>query len=249
MIINEIWKPIYLEGIKSNYEVSNLGRVRNVSTDKILALSSISKNEYVNLSLHRHGNIYPFSLHVLVASCFVINDSPKTKTQVDHKDGNKLNNRADNLEWVTPKENTRRAIELGLCNPHHMHQKRGSESGVSKYTEKNAIDVCKLLENNLTNKAISIKLGLPTEFIRSIKRGKSWNHISKDFKLPETEKRNYYTRELRDNIKSLIDDKLSNTYIAIKVGLPDPTSYGRKYVSKIRSRYLQDKSSTTIPRT
>lgn len=245
----EVWKKIYLDDHESNYEVSNLGIVRNSSSNKVLSLTSVTTNGYVHVSLHRHGIIYPFLLHILVASYFVPNDDPNKKNQVDHKDGNKLNNRADNLEWVTPKENKRRAIELGLCNPRHMNQKKGSESGVSKYTEKQATDVCKLLAKNLSNKEISVQLGLPTEFIRSIKRGKAWKHISKDFKLPESEKRNYYSKELRDEIKSMIDAKCSDLYIANKVGLPDPSSYGRRYVNRMRSRYLQDKGSTTIPRT
>ena len=120
----EVWKKIYLDGHESNYEVSNFGNVRNSVTDKLLALSSITSNGYIHISLHRHGIIYPFLLHILVASYFDLNDDPIKKNQVDHKDGNKLNNRADNLEWVTPKENKRRSIELGLCNPRHMHQKK-----------------------------------------------------------------------------------------------------------------------------
>lgn len=52
-------------------------------------------------------------MHRLVAQEFV--DNPYNYTQVDHLDGDKLNNNANNLEWVTPKENTNRAWNKGLA--------------------------------------------------------------------------------------------------------------------------------------
>ena len=249
MNINKIeWRDIYLDGFSSDYMISNDGRVMNKETNEI-RIPSLTPNGYLTLALYRHGISYSTSIHRLVAEYFVPNSDVKNNTQVDHKDGNKQNNWYWNLEWVTPKENKQRAIKLGLCNPKHGNQPKGSKSGVSIHTEEEAHEVCKLLEKNLSNKEISDMLGLSTEFIRSIKRGRAWNHISKDYKLPSTEKRNYYPKEIRDKIKLLIDQNKSDLEIAQFVGLPDPAYYGRKYINKIRSRYLQDKGSTTIPRT
>ncbi len=53
-------------------------------------------------------------VHRLVAIAFVPNKHPDTNTVVNHKDGNKLNNNKDNLEWITLSENTRHALEEGL---------------------------------------------------------------------------------------------------------------------------------------
>lgn len=59
-----------------------------------------------------HGN--PCYVHRLVAETYIPNDNPAIKTQINHKDGNKKNNRSNNLEWCTPSENDIHAFKLGL---------------------------------------------------------------------------------------------------------------------------------------
>lgn len=59
-----------------------------------------------------HGN--PVYVHRLVAETYVPNPSPELKTQVNHKDGNKQNNSASNLEWLSPSENDIHAFSVGL---------------------------------------------------------------------------------------------------------------------------------------
>lgn len=238
------WKNIYLDGNESSYQISNSGMVINTETGAE-RIPSLNSNGYFTIILYHHGLSYPFSIHRLVATYFVTNPDIINNTVVDHKDGNKQNNWYWNLEWVTPKENKQRAILMGLDNPHHGNQPKGSESGVSIHTEMDAHNACKLLEQGLSNKQIADMLGLETEFIRSLKRG-SWKHVTKFYNIPKPESRLYYSNESRILIKQLIDAGLSDVDIAKKVGLDNPTNYGRKYVNKIRSRYNSDKSSTTI---
>lgn len=59
------------------------------------------------------GTIGRERIHRLVAKYFVPNDDQEHKTQVNHKDGNKSNNKKENLEWVTPQENTAHAGAMG----------------------------------------------------------------------------------------------------------------------------------------
>ena len=239
------WKNIYLDGFESCYSISNNGQVLNRDTNELRSPSN--NNGYLRIILYRNGKAYAFSIHQLVAMYFVNNPDTKTRTQVDHKDGNKQNNWFWNLEWVTPKENTQRAIQLGLTDPRHRNQVKGSKSGVSVYNEDDAHNVCKLLEEGLSNKQIADKLKVSSEFVRSIKRGIAWKDISSQYNIPETEKRNYYSDEFRNNVRILIACNRSDLEIARALGLPDPDTYGKKYVNKIRSRDSQDKGSTTIP--
>lgn len=67
----------------------------------------------VDRSGYQHGllNGKDERYHRVVARCFCYNDDPKHKTDVNHKDGNKTNNSADNLEWVTRSENVKHAYD------------------------------------------------------------------------------------------------------------------------------------------
>lgn len=70
---------------------------------------SINHNGYCIVNFIVNGKRIGFTVHTLVARQFIENLDP-TKTQVNHKDGNKQNNCVDNLEWVTPKENVEHSI-------------------------------------------------------------------------------------------------------------------------------------------
>ena len=91
------WKKI--KGFK-NYSVSNTGNVRNDRTGRILKLR-IGTTGYYQVMMGR--KTIPQYVHRLVAIAFIANY--ENKPQVDHLDGNKLNNCVDNLRWVTASEN------------------------------------------------------------------------------------------------------------------------------------------------
>lgn len=107
----EKWKEI--EGTSGRYFVSNKGRVRGVSGQKLTPFINSQRGYYA-------VNIYPVPrqmrtvlLHRLVATAFIPN--PHGLPQVNHKDGNKANNAANNLEWVTNAENNKhRRLVLGI---------------------------------------------------------------------------------------------------------------------------------------
>lgn len=108
--MNEVWKPI--DGF-DGYKVSNLGRVWSDKTGRFLSANIRSRTApYLEVQLcikqkHKHK-----SIHRLVAEAFI--DNPEGKEQVNHIDGDKQNNRVDNLEWVTCSENAIHAHRIGL---------------------------------------------------------------------------------------------------------------------------------------
>ena len=104
----EIWRDIT---DYPNYQVINLGNVKNIKTNKML--KPFVSNRYLKVALSNNSEIKHFPIHRLVASAFIPN--PDDKPQVNHKDGYKLNNNVENLEWVTKKENIRHAWNTGLC--------------------------------------------------------------------------------------------------------------------------------------
>ncbi len=119
----EIWMPV--EGYSDTYQVSNLGRVKTMDKvvnhnygGKALKLSKVLKlnlyGRYPLILLTKEGKAKGFSVHSLIATAFVAKPISDKKLEVNHKDGNKLNNRADNLEWVTRSENNKHAFRTGL---------------------------------------------------------------------------------------------------------------------------------------
>jgi len=102
----EVWKDI--DGYP-NYQVSNLGRVKN---KQHILKQGISNRGYARVSLYNGIEVRHHSIHRLVALMYVLN--PNKLPIVNHIDGTKLNNYASNLEWCTSKENVEHAFETGL---------------------------------------------------------------------------------------------------------------------------------------
>ena len=97
----QIWKDI--EGYKGHYQISNYGNVRSLKKDAFLMKGGYLKG-YKIISLWKNGTGKMFRVHRLVAAAFIPN--PDNKPCIDHIDGDRANNHADNLRWVTAKENS-----------------------------------------------------------------------------------------------------------------------------------------------
>lgn len=123
--MSEIWKNV--PGYDGIYQVSSNGRVR--SLDRCIMIKSESNRQtsrfikgvilkpvlvrgYQAVTMSKNGHARLMKIHRLVAKAFIPN--PNNKTQVNHKDGNKLNNCMENLEWCTSLENQMHAIHTGL---------------------------------------------------------------------------------------------------------------------------------------
>ena len=105
----ENWKPI--KGYESLYEISDQGRIRR--TDGRVLKPHLRSN-YTFIALHDSGKTKSFDVHRLVAQEFCEGRTFE-RCEVNHKNLNKLDNRAVNLEWVTHKENVQHAIQNGAC--------------------------------------------------------------------------------------------------------------------------------------
>lgn len=99
--MKEIWKVVK---DFDKYEVSNLGNVRNKETRKLKKISIRKRDGYCEVSLQSNEKKqYTKCVHVLVANAFI--ENLDNKYTINRIDGNKLNNRVDNLEWCSTMEN------------------------------------------------------------------------------------------------------------------------------------------------
>jgi hypothetical protein len=169
----EIWKEI--PGYPK-YQVSNLGRVRtprHFKAPKILKFA-VGNSGYAHLQLtFAKYCSTTMDIHRLVAITFLgvpFNDT----YQVNHKDGNKLNNRLENLVWVSPQENIHHAIQNG-----HINQ-FGENGPNTKLSAEQVLAIRKEMEDSkwkLTYKALGEKYGVNSNTIRLIVYRLRWRCI------------------------------------------------------------------------
>lgn len=110
------------------YEVSSLGRIRKISTNKLLHLKKHTAG-YRQVIIQEKGKKFYLYVHRLVAEAFIPN--PEDYPYINHKDECKHNNNVDNLEWCTPKYN----VNYGTCKErmgkaHHKRVKQYTKDGV-----------------------------------------------------------------------------------------------------------------------
>lgn len=104
-----------IKGFNGTYQVSDGGDVGTTNKGGLILKAWIDKGGYKNVRLsYGNGQRKTYRVNRLVAEYFVPN--PEGKPAVNHKDCNKLNNKADNLEWMTWQENIDHAFENGLCS-------------------------------------------------------------------------------------------------------------------------------------
>lgn len=109
-----IWKQ---QPKHSNYQVSSSGDVChfNSTTNR---KTRLDKDGYLRLNVHYFGKVIAVKVHTFVAETFL--ENPNNLKTVNHKDGNKNNNKVENLEWLSAGDNTKHGFQSGLqpmCMP------------------------------------------------------------------------------------------------------------------------------------
>lgn len=148
------------------YAVSDLGQVYTKRSGYWRKYkSSLNAAGYGRLALRRDGHYFHIYTHRLVAQYFLL-DWDETK-QVNHLDGDKMNNAVSNLEMVTPTENVRHALRMGLGIS-------GERSVHAKLTYTDVLEIRRLLAEGFTGVSLSKSFKVSTAMISRIKTGKNW---------------------------------------------------------------------------
>lgn len=168
----EIWEDVI--GFEGLYQVSNMGHVKSFHRDKIHGqiLKPISHSGgYLWVNLSRDGEQWHKYVHRLVAEAFLGQAPPGY--EVNHKNGDKADNRAKNLEWVTHSKN-------GL----HAHRVLGREApkgegvGTSKLTDEKVVEIRRLYNiREHTQRELGRMFGVTREEIWRIVHHKLWQHV------------------------------------------------------------------------
>lgn len=163
--MKEIFK--YINGFPG-YMISNKGRVKSLKNGHYLMKPYTTASGYHRIALRVNGKHHGKFLHRLVAEAFC--PKPLWANQVNHLDGNKLNNNSENLEWCNDKINHTHAKINGL-------KALGESNGQSKLTRDKVITAKSLLSSGVECASIAKQLLVSPDTIRAIKNGRTWKHV------------------------------------------------------------------------
>lgn len=161
----EVWGEI--EGYP-NHKISSLGRLKSFGVKKegVIINGFVDKDGYRRHFMRYKNKSKNKLAHRLVAETFIPN--PENKTQVNHKDGNKLNNKVDNLEWCNCQENITHACKTGLRKNKGEHNIKSKLKGYEVNQIKHA------LSSGVKPKDLAKEYGVTRSTIYDIKNKKTW---------------------------------------------------------------------------
>lgn len=153
------------------YYIHRTGLILSKRSRKILKPSRCGSGskKYLFVVLRKEGKSIAQYVHRLVAQVFIGN--PQGKPQVNHLSGDTFDNGEENLEWVTPKENSQHSVGTGL----HL---TGARCPWAALSETLVHAVCGLLEQGIDSKSIREATGIDSKALCKIKRRDNWRSIS-----------------------------------------------------------------------
>lgn len=183
--MTEQWKPVL--GYEDLYEVSNLGRVRSldrvecvpdkngvyherIRKGRVLKPNYDGRGNYLHVSLRRSGSGISRNVHRMVAQAFVPN--PDGYKEVNHKDEDKTNNRADNLEWCSHLYNNQYGTKADAS--------KGERNSQAKITRETVLEIRSLFKDGdpvygLT--PLAKRYGLSVSHTCAIIKGNRWGWL------------------------------------------------------------------------
>lgn len=185
----EFWKRV--EGWP--YEVSNFGRVRtwrttthrpgggyiSVESEAPIILKPGIKlgrysGRYAQMNVRRAGEVKAFLIHRLVAQAFIPN--PEGLPQVNHRNGIKHDNRVENLEWVSSKENHAHALASGL-------RRVGGQVDSAKLSDSRVWGIRIRAASGESQRSLSRAYGVSRTTIKGVVAGRLWKHVDSQIRL------------------------------------------------------------------
>lgn len=178
---NEVWKDI--SGYENIYQISNLGRVKSLKRElknqhgksNIIMKQRKNRDGYLRVNLKKDNKMKIVNIHRLVAIHFIENITQLPV--VNHIDGDKNNNTANNLIWCTAQENTIHAFKNGLTSIN-----KGEKSKSAKLTENDVRNIYqKYFDKKISPSLIAKKYGVSRRCIEKIIRGETWKELAYEY--------------------------------------------------------------------
>ena len=216
---------------KYNVFLSKDGKVFDEDREELKVFPSSNKTHNSYREVYLKELQVAKSIHRLVAETYL--DNPENKRCVNHLDGLKCNNNLYNLEWATDSENHLHAFSTGL-----RKSGVGENASYVKHTNEQVHEVCRLLQEGVSNTDIEDITGFNKKLVSNIKKGESWGSISKGYNIV-VKRWSQLNKSLVHEICKSIIEGLSNKSIA------ENLSVKPSQVSDIRNKRSNKKISDT----
>ena len=174
----EEWRTV--AGYEGFYEVSSLGRVRSVRSynntwpGRLRSIPFPPSSGRGTLRLSKNNVVRSHKVEVLVTVAF--HGAPPPRHEANHKDGDKRNNRATNLEWVTHAENLRHSREV-LGKDHLPPVLRGEANPWAKFTEEQVSTIIRRQSRGERAVDLAREYGCNPSTVHGLGR-RSWSHLA-----------------------------------------------------------------------
>lgn len=206
--------------------VSDCGRIFSTARGKERELKSWDSKGYIYVGVYvEYKRNIQRAVHRLVAETFIPN--PENLREVDHIDCNKKNNHVSNLDWVSSKENKRRAWE------NNLYTMIGDNHCGSVLTEALVHSICQALQDGMRNKDVAQMFGVHKDQVGHIRRGTIWKIVSSQYKLTVVRKERKSV-DFIIKICELIRDGYSNSQIMKNTNI----SISRQDLHRIRAKQI-----------
>lgn len=164
----EYHKAVRLDWISERYFAYNDGSIFD-SKRKFKLKFSLDKDGYYLYNTTINAKRINLKIHRVIAQAFIPN--PENKPQVNHINGIKTDNRVENLEWATAKENITHSFKNGLSS------QVGERNARSKFTKEQIIEIKNKMLIGIANKDLCKEYNMSNSNMAAIKIGRRWNHI------------------------------------------------------------------------
>ena len=152
--------------IVEGYCATEDGRIWSIKSQSFIS-QRINRSGYYCVNLSIRGKCKTFIVHRLIAKAFLPN--PLNKDTINHKDGNKLNNCVENLEWCTQKENMQHAWRSGL-----LHPAKGMHTLNGRFLPSDIYEIRSLYSTGLSQRAIADIYNVTKGTIQQILNGSTY---------------------------------------------------------------------------
>nr|DAE82392.1 MAG TPA: homing endonuclease [Caudoviricetes sp.] len=184
--------------VPNKYTINTEGQIYDMTTGELVNIYQDATTGYLRLRLMTYRGSVQFLLHRLVAFVFCNPPCNIDQYQVNHINGNRLDCRACNLEWIT----------IAANNQHEKFELGNVISSRPHATDSTVHRICQLFQEGKSNTEVMDILGYEKNnanhtFLRDIRSGNTWKGISCKYTFDRSSKKHAYTKEEKEKIKQL----------------------------------------------